>query len=42
VPFGSQRMMCSAPTIAMAKLLGLRLMVEQIISPPGFRRSGRR
>jgi hypothetical protein len=36
VPLGSQRMTYSAPTIAMAKLLGFRLMVEQIISPSGL------
>ena len=29
-------MTCSAPTIAMHKDLGLRLMVEQMCSPPGF------
>jgi len=36
VPRGSQRMTYSAPTISMAKLFGLRLMVEVTISPPGF------
>ena len=35
VPRGSQRITYSAPTMAMAKLLGVRLMVEQICRPPG-------
>jgi hypothetical protein len=42
VPLGSQRITYSAPTMAMAKLFALRLMVEQIISPPGFSSRGRR
>ena len=36
VPFGSQRITCSAPMIAMTNDFGLRFKVEQTISPPGF------
>ena len=36
LPPGSQRRMYSAPTIASAKLLSVRLSVATIISPPGF------
>ena len=35
VPRGSQRKTYSAPTMASAKDLSVRLMVETIISPPG-------